>query len=559
MSPRPADPVAPVEQLIALGDLIQGLSAAGALAPGEVAQVLQTHISVVFLTRTRAFKIKKPLRLWGLVDYGTLARRKHWCEEEVRLNRRLAPRVYLGVRAILRTPSGLQVGPADADGLAGADVVEHAVEMRRLSPGSTWKEQLKAGTLDEAQVRLGARRIAAFHAQERLEPQDRGWARPVNFARVLRQNFSGTRAYVPQLFPARAHRGLATRLARRLAGARAALRSRLEAGRMVDGHGDLRLEHVVLQDGELAVIDCVEFTPRLRHIDPFSDLAFLSMDLRMRGRTDLAQALVKEYVDATADPGGLSLLPLFQAYRAHVRAKVDAQTATAGEVSEGVRQEKGLGARRSFATAWSFARAGAPGGLLVLRGLSGSGKSVLAGRIAPWLGAQIVRSDVVRKELLGLGPTDRPAGKDKQTAYSSAVSERTYAEVLARAVDIARRGRCALLDATYLRRESRDEVHAAARQSGLPFAILDVTCDEATVRERLRMRTARGDDASDADWSVYLEQRAEQEPLSGTEREFAVRFPSQQPPESSLPDLIDLLEAQCDARHEPLGPGPEQP
>lgn len=547
MPARPPAPAPPPEAAVPLTELIDGLRAPGALEPGAAAECVQTHISVVFLTPRYAWKLKKPLRLWGLVDYGTLAARRHWCEEEVRVNRRLAPDLYLGVREVRR-------GLGGRIGLTGAgEVVAHLVQMQRIAPGATWSERLDAGVLEAAEVRAGAERIAAFHGAVRLPEGGRALARPAGFARVLRQNFRGTAEHVPARFPPRVHAGLATRLARRLRAARGRLAARVAEGRAVDGHGDLRLDHVLRHQGRLVVIDAVEFTARLRHVDPLSDLAFLAVDLVARGRPDLARVLEEAYLQHAPDPDAAALLPLFRAYRAHVRAKVSAVTAAAAEVPAAQRAANDRAARRWLATAWGQARLGAPGVLLVLRGLSGTGKSTLASRLAPWLGARIVRSDLVRKDLLGLAPTARPQGAAREAAYSEEMGRRTYAELLRRGLAHARAGASVILDATYLRADSRAEVQAAAQRAGLAHVLLDVTCAPQVVRERIAARAARDDDASDADWKVYLEQAATQEPLTPAERTQAVPFASEEPAEAGVLSLLDRIEAQVDARTEPLG------
>jgi predicted kinase len=233
---------------------------------------------------------------------------------------------------------------------------------------------------------------------------------------------------------------------------------------------------------------------------------------------------------------------------------VAVRTAADPLVDEAVRAQQRLAAARLLALAWSFARAGAPGALLLLHGFSGTGKSVLASKIAPWLCARVLRSDLVRKELLGLAPTDRPRGAAREEAYGPAASERTYAELLRRGVACVRAGRAALLDATWLRRDGREEARRAAAKVGAPFAILDVTCPSSEVRRRLAERSARDEDASDADWRIHEEQVRTAEALEPAERAVAVTFPSGEPPEARILALLEALEVQTDARREALGP-----
>ncbi len=537
-----------IEVRIPLAELIESLSRPSALVAGESAKVIQTHISVVFLAGERAWKVKKPTRLWGLVDYGTFDARKHLCEEEVRLNRRLAPDIYLGVVPITREPDGLAVaGPGP--------VVEHAVEMVRLAKGATLLERLQADAIEAEEMERVGRRLAAFHAEHRLERDAARNALPSQLSDVMARNFAGSEGGVPDPFPALVHEGLRLRLMRRLAASHDCIRRRVEEGRAVDGHGDIRLEHVVRFQGRTAIIDCCEFAERLRHIDPLSDAAFLSMDLTVRGRPDLAQSFEHAYLEHSGDPDGAILLPLYRANRAHVRAMVDEQSCRAPEIDEVTHRRKALGARRCLALAWTCARTGAVPPLIVMRGAAGTGKSFLATQLAPWLGAEVIRSDVVRKELLGLEPTWRPADAEvREEVYGAKMRERTYAAVLALARKSVEAGRAAFLDATYMKRLTRDEARALARELAAPFAILDVTCPPEVVRERLIERAERDDDASDANWAVYEEMAHSADPVEGEEAAFLSTFESGRPAEAAVLPLLEVLERQLDPKQENLGP-----
>jgi predicted kinase len=222
---------------------------------------------------------------------------------------------------------------------------------------------------------------------------------------------------------------------------------------------------------------------------------------------------------------------------------VDAETSRSPEIEERVQAEKALGARRHLALAWSFARAGGPGAVVLLSGPSGSGKSVLASQIAPWLDAEVIRSDVVRKRMAGLAETERPAGAEREALYAAEMSERTYAALLEAGLEVALAGRVALLDATYLLAGARARVLSAARLRGLPCALLCLECPEAVIRERLRRRGLEGKDASDADLEVYREQVRSAEALDEAERRRAVAFRPGDAPEEALMRLLDLLEA----------------
>lgn len=522
-----------------LAELIAGLSrpAAFGVTAAEV-EVVQTHISVVFLVGDRAYKLKKPACFWGLVDYSTAERREHYCHEEVRLNRRLAPDVYLGVEPVVLREGALYVGGA-------GQPVDHVVVMRRVDESQSLGALIERGAAGAPEVREVAAILAAFHAAHRLDPVPDVEDIVDAFGDVLRQNFAGTPVDDNALFPPAVHRGLETRLLATYEGLRETCARRVERGLAVDGHRDIRLEHVLREDAGWIIMDCVEFSPALRRIDPAADLAFLSMDLVMHGRADLSAELEAAYATAAGDSELAELAPFLRADWAYVRASVDFHTQTQPEVEAAVRTRKAASAQRHFALAWTESRHREVPPIIVLRGFSGTGKSRVASAIADPLNAEILRSDVIRKELAGLAETERTQGAAQAALYSSDMSARTYAELLQRARHALRAGRAAILDATYLRAHARAEAEALARELGAPYAVLELTCPQDVVRERLVARAARDDDASDAGYEVYLAQRAEDEPLSEGERAVSVTHDTREAAEPALMALLDVLDAQA--------------
>jgi len=467
-------------------------------------EVIQTHISVVFLTPRRAYKLKKPIRLWDLLDYSSRELRQRFCEEEVRLNSRLAPAIYLGVSQ-----------------LAGPSGPEPVVLMRRFDTSETLQAQLDAGRAGPAELEALGLCIAAFHRDQPLADPDPG-ALLKAFARVLHSNLRSTREWVPALVPEAVHRLLDHLLARALWAQRRLLRQRLGAGWAVDGHGDLRLEHVLLQD-PIAVVDCVEFNPGLRQIDAGSDLAFLAMELQAGGHAGLIAPLLAGYGRAI-EPG---VLALFCAYRAHVRAKVAAATWCEPEIPEAQRQAAAHQAQALLSLALAYARSGqAPPALLLLRGSSGSGKSHLARQLAPWLLADHHESDRIRKQLHGLAPLDRPAGAERDRLYGPAAHRRTEAALLNSAAASLEQGRNVLLDATHLSSASRAGAVALAQGLGVPWLILDLRTPQALIEARLIARSSRNDDPSDADGAVQAAQRLRTEELLPEERQRTLAVPA---------------------------------
>jgi predicted kinase len=288
------------------------------------------------------------------------------------------------------------------------------------------------------------------------------------------------------------------------------------------------------------VIDGIEFSEALRCLDPLSDMLFLSMDLLAHGRPDLAAAYERGWSSAGSDPDAGALRPLWLAYRAQVRALVDGQRSAAAEVGEEAREAARRSCGRHLLLAWRTARGGPPP-LVVLVGPSGVGKSEVARAVAPLLEAVVVQSDVVRKRLAGLAPTERASGDALARLYAPDMSTRTYAACLEEAEAALAAGRAAVLDATFLRRSARAQAAALARRRGAPLAFLSVDAPEPVVRERLERRLAADTDPSDAGPVVHASQRVEAEPFGDDERPFVAEHDGSRPPDAAFAPLVDAL------------------
>jgi aminoglycoside phosphotransferase family enzyme/predicted kinase len=462
--------------------------------PHPVADVAvhQTHISVVFLAGPFAYKLKKPVRL-GFLDFSTLDRRRHFCEEEVRLNRRLAPHVYLGVEPVTEHDGRLRVG-------GSGEPVEWAVKMVRLPAGASLLDRLRRGEVGEGEVRRVARFLAEFHRTADGGPHVAGFGRFDVVAGNARENFTQAEAHVGATLSRAVFDRLRTRTDEALDRLRPVIEARADRGVPRDTHGDLHLDHVYFRDdGEPFAIDCIEFNERFRYADPVADVAFLVMDLKFRGRTDLAAALAEEYARASGDAEGRELLPFYTAYRAAVRGKVEGFELAEPEVPN---DEKAAAAERARAH-WLLAlgeleEPGRRPALVLVGGLPGTGKSTLARGLSAAGGFDVIRSDAVRKELVGVPPETRLGDE----FYSEAWADRTYAECLRRAVRGLFDGRRVLVDSTFKEDARRREVLELARWLCVPAVLFACEADPGVTRRRLEARTG---DVSDADWRVYLD------------------------------------------------------
>lgn len=477
-----------------LNALIEKLSQPQAYPhPVDRVVVIQTHISVVFLAGEYAYKVRKPVRL-GFVDFSTLDRRRHDCDEEVRLNRRLAADVYLGVVGIGETVDGLRVdGPEPA--------VEWAVQMRRLPVGVTLLDRLIRGELTAADVERVAEFVAAFHRRAEGGPAVAEFGRLEVVAANARANFTEAEPEVGTTV----ERGVFTRLRdlteHHLTALAPLVERRATRGVPRDGHGDLHLDHLYLLPDrppphDLIAIDCVEFDQRFRAADPVADAAFLVMDLAFRGRRDLARAFAEAYFRATGDDEGRQLLPFYAAYRAVVRGKVEGLTLREPEVPEAVREANRALARGHWLLALGKLEPPSRRPVLVLvAGLPGTGKSTLARSLSAG-GFAVLRSDVVRRELFPHAAAAEPG----EGVYAPANVARVYAECLRRAEAVLAGGGRLIVDANFRDKSTRQPFADLANRLGVPRLLVVCVADADQVRQRLAARTG---DASDAGWRVY--------------------------------------------------------
>jgi len=481
--------------------LAQALGAALEAAGDAPVQHLQTHLSHLLLTPTYAYKLKKPLRL-PFADFSTLAARRHFCNEELRLNQRLAPRLYLDVLPVLGSVRQPRIGTAQEAGAA----IDWVLRMRRFAPGSELDALVRAGQLQGGELDAFAARLARFHAQAPVAGPDGDWGRPAQVGQAIADVLDQLAALLSGAEAARLAALRAWFGARQpaLAGHWAARRA---AGQVRECHGDLHLGNVVRIDGEITAFDCLEFSPGLRWIDTLADTGFLTMDLHAHGRPDLAWRFLDAYLAASGDYAGLAVLRPYEVYRALVRAMAARLRATQGASAQGPdylacaeRLAAPLGAR-----------------LLITYGLSGSGKSTAAAQLLQQ-GAVRLRSDVERKRLHGLAPLDDSAALGLDI-YTSEASRRTFAQLAAQARALLAAGYPVIVDAAFLRRRERDAFHALARELGLPFAILHCHADPDRLRERVRQRRAAGGDPSEADLAVLARQQQQAEPLAPEEQE----------------------------------------
>ena len=480
-------------------------------------RVVETHISWVLLTGPYAYKIKKAVDL-GFLDFSTLELRRYYCEEELRLNRRLAPELYRAVVPITGTAQRPRLGGAGAP-------IEYAVKMVQFDPAAQFDRLLAAGRLTPELLARFAAGLARFHAAIARARADDPYGTPAAVAAPVEENFAQIdlppalateTATLRELHDwcAAAHTRLSPRFERRKA-----------EGFVRECHGDLHLGNITLHEGAPLAFDCLEFNDRLRWIDVMSEVAFLVMDLDEHGRGDLGLRFLNEYLHHAGDYAGLALLRYYQVYRALVRAKVEyirrRQTGAADAAAW-----DGLRAYIRLARGYIRPR---PRALVITRGLSGSGKTTHSAGLLARCGMIRVRSDVERKRLYGLSPEARTRSELDAGLYTREAGERTYRRLEELAAAIVEAGFTALIDATFLKAAQRAPFRALAARLGVPFLILDFQAAEARLRERVGARARAGRDASEATLAVLERQLENQEALAEDERAAAIAIDTSQP------------------------------
>lgn len=455
-------------------------------AAGDVG-LIETHISRVLLCGADAYKFKRPVDL-GFLDYSTLERRAHFCREEVRLNRRTAPDLYIEASAVSEGGDGIRFG--------GEPAVEYAVKMRRFDERDLMSRMLAEGRLAPSHIDRLARMVAAFHAglEGTLE-----YGTPEAVYAPMAQNFAQIRQFSE--VPPPALEALTHWTESRYRKLHRLLERRHRKGFIRECHGDLHLNNVVFHAGRPQAFDGIEFNPELRFIDTVSEIAFLTMDLTERGHAPLAWRFLNAYLEGSGDYAGLALLRFYQTYRAVVRAKVAAIRLHQLGNDDALRAERD----GYLALAQQFTRPPVPF-LLLTCGVSGSGKTRLSQMLLEALGLIRIRSDVERKRLYGLPADANSASALSQGIYTAQATDRTYERLETVADGLLADGLPVIVDATFPERERRDRFAALARRHGIPFAILYARAPETVLRERVARRRAAGGDASEADLAVLERQ-----------------------------------------------------
>jgi len=488
----------------------------------EPIQLIQTHCSYVLLTGDYAYKLKKPVD-FGFLNYSTLEKRQHFCQEELRLNSIAAPEIYLEVLPITRDGDQYQLEGT-------GEVVEYALKMRQFPQETLFSSMFERGELQQQHIVELGQVVAQYHAQAATNDYissfgevsqvraafDENYQQTEKYVGIAQtqQQFDETKDYTDNFFRER------TEL----------FQNRVMNNFIRECHGDLHLRNICLWQDKVMLFDCIEFNEPFRFVDVMYDVAFAIMDLEARNGKELANIFLNTYIEQTGDYEGLQVLPLYLSRQAYVRAKVTSFLLDDPSVPQTAKQQATSTAADYYRLAWEYTKP-TQGKLILMSGLSGSGKSTTARLLARHLGAVHLRSDAVRKHLAGIPLLQR--GGDE--LYTPEMNQKTYSRLMELGVMLARLGFSVILDAKYDKQQLRGEVIEKAIQYQIPLNIINCTAPAEILRERLVKRTG---DVADSTADLLPSQMKAAEPFTEQEKPYLKTLDTTQPQEAQLKQLI---------------------
>ncbi|GJD17731.1 hypothetical protein RIVM261_026870 [Rivularia sp. IAM M-261] len=488
----------------------------------EPIQLIQTHCSYVLLTGDYVYKLKKPVD-FGFLNYSTLELRRHFCHEELRLNQRGAAELYLEVLPIYQSNEQYQFG-------ATGDAVEYALKMRQFPDDGLFSTMFESGKINESYIEDLGRVVARYHGKTETsdyissfgtvpkvrEAFDQNYEQTVNYigGPQTQQQFDETQQYTNKFFAERNE----------------LFQSRMKNNFIRECHGDLHMRNICLWHNQILLFDCIEFNEPFRFVDVMYDVAFTVMDLEARGRKDLANIFLNTYVEQTGDWEGLQVLPLYLSRQAYVRAKVTSFLLNDPGVPAAVKEESASSAAAYYTQAWEYTHS-STGRLILMSGVSGSGKSTTARYLARQIGAIHLRSDAVRKHLGGVGLYERGGSE----LYTSEMTTKTYTRLIDLGVMLASIGFNVILDAKYDRVNLRSDAINKATEKGISLQIIQCTAPVEVLNERL---SSRSGDIADATVDLLSSQLQSSEAFTASEKSYIKILDTTQPLASQLDDVI---------------------
>jgi aminoglycoside phosphotransferase family enzyme/predicted kinase len=476
--------------------------------------VIQTHISLVFLTGDFAYKLKKPVN-FGFLDFSTLEKRHHYLNQELTMNRVVAPDLYLEVLPIVQDNRELTLGGT-------GEIVEYALKMRQFPQEDLLINLFETGKLsDRDMVELG-KVVADFHRQTQTNDYIRAFGTPERIGSAIADNYQKTTKYIGIAQTSEQFEQTKAFSDRFLASRTELFQQRQQQDKIRECHGDLHLQNICRWQGKLQLFDRIEFNEEFRFIDVLSDVAFVQMDLDARQRPDLGNIFLNTYLEQTGDWEGVQVLPLYLCRQAYVRAKVNSLLSDDPNLTPDPKKQALEKAAHYYRLAWQYAQPRS-GRLILMAGLSGSGKSTLAHQLAPQLQAIHIRSDAVRKHLAQIDLTQTGGSE----LYTPSMSDRTYRRLLDLGILLVKQGFTVILDGKFDRQAWRSPAIEAAQAHGFSLTILHCTAPIEILRDRIRHRQG---DISDATADLLALQQQQAEPFTDVEQPYVVEIDTERSP-----------------------------
>lgn len=493
--------------------------------PAEI-ELLQTHISAIFFAGEHVYKIKKPVN-FGFLDFTSLERRKYYCQQEVKLNRRLAKEVYLGVVEVLSRQGRISIGEGPGE------VVEYAVKMKRLPRDCMMDQWLAKGAVTPRVIEKVAARIAHFHAQAATNREISKFGDIQTIRGNLEENFSETEKYVGRVLTLGLYREVIEASRRFLEQYLPLFRKRIADGKIRDCHGDLHLQHICLGE-EILIFDCIEFNQRFRYSDVGADIAFLLMDLDYHKQPLLSADLASHYLMISRDWPLYLLLDFYKSYRAYVRAKVTSFRLDEPNLSSEERSSSLQEARRYYLLCHDYAKRMNRLMLVVTGGWIGTGKSTIARALAEALGWEWLRADVLRKELAQVSPLEHRFEQYNRGIYSSDFSRKTYQALFENARSHLKSRKSVILDASFKKQADRQRARDLAQETQADFLFIECQCSDEEISKRMARRPREKGQPSDGRAELLSEQKKDYDRVEGFDPGFILSLNTERPLEECL-------------------------
>ena len=485
--------------------------------PGSV-QVIQTHISIVFVAGPYVYKVKKPLSM-GFLDFSTLEKRKFFCLQEVSLNSRFSENIYLGVVSICESSAGrINLNEEGAE-------IECAVLMRYIPEQKVLRNALALGMVNESTIDRVSNSIKEFHLKAVGGPQISIFGAPEVITRNIKENFYQTEDFIGETISAETFESVRSASLKFLEENRGYLEQRVKEGHIRDCHGDLHLDHVILFD-KIMLVDCIEFNDRFRYSDSLADIAFLLMDLDFSGYPAFSRRVLSGYVGDERRKTAQDLLVFYKSYRAYVRGKVQSFASRESEIEAKVRLKSASTASSYFRLAKAYFELPPNPTLVIMCGLMGSGKSFLASRLAERLGIKAIRSDVTRKQTMGISPVEHRLDNFGEGIYTRESSDQIYRLMLERAAVDLEKNETIILDASFIKRSDRIAARDLASNYNADFLLIYCETTDDVIHSRLIRRIEETDEPSDGRWDLYHRQKTEFEGIGADEGAIVKYDPS---------------------------------